>query len=56
MESLKSVSFGASSGSGGVNYADVVRDVSLTVPGAAGGMTSVGKVIVDESVRSNASE
>lgn len=56
VESLKSVSFGASSGSGGVNYADVVRDISLAGTGAAGGLTSVGKVIVDESVRSNASE
>lgn len=38
------------------NRSNVTEIVYHTVLGAAGGMTSVGKVIVDESVRSNESE
>lgn len=47
MESLRSVSFEAVPGVG-VDVAGVVRDAALGVVGGSGGLTSVGKVWVDE--------
>lgn len=47
VESLRSVSFEAVPGVG-VDVAGVVRDTALGVVGTSGGLTSVGKVSVDE--------